>query len=164
MAHVETKAKKAPTGESVGIPRRRRRVGLRMDRTPRVDVAFLLLIFVMVTTVFRRPLAMEVNMPNPEDKVQVPMGNVMTLYIRADGSMSYDIGQMGLHDVAWEELRETLLAELDLNPELIILVKSHPDARFEKMVNMLNTFDEANMQRFSVVLMTVEDRERIGEL
>ena len=120
MAHVETKVKKAPTGESVGLTRRRHRVGIRMDMTPMVDVAFLLLIFFMVTTVFRRPLAMEVNMPDKDSKIQVPMGNVMTLYIRADGNMSYDIGQMGLHDVEWDELRETLLAELDLNPVVVL--------------------------------------------
>ena len=46
--------------------------------TPMVDVAFLLLIFFMVTTVFRRPQAMEVNLPEPGAKVQVPETNVMT--------------------------------------------------------------------------------------
>ena len=38
---------------------KKKRVGVRIDMTPMVDVAFLLLIFFMVTTVFRRPLAME---------------------------------------------------------------------------------------------------------
>ena len=52
--------------------------------TPMVDVAFLLLIFFMVTTVFRRPLAMEVNMPEPGAKVEVPESNVMTIYVDQD--------------------------------------------------------------------------------
>jgi biopolymer transport protein ExbD len=140
-----------------------RRVGIRMDMTPMVDVAFLLLIFFMVTTVFRRPLAMEVNMPDPGAKVQVPMGNVMTVYIRADGSMVYDIGQMGYHAIEWEDLQDTLKGELDLNSELVILVKMHRDARFEHMVDMLDTLSEADMQRFSVVEMTEEDELRILE-
>ena len=50
---------------------KKKRVGIRIDMTPMVDVAFLLLIFFMVTTVFRRPLAMEVNMPEPDAKVEV---------------------------------------------------------------------------------------------
>ena len=76
--------------------------------TPMVDVAFLLLIFFMVTTVFRRPQAMEINMPEPGAKVEVPESNVMTIYVREDGSMFYDVGRQGLRPVTWDELRETL--------------------------------------------------------
>jgi biopolymer transport protein ExbD len=146
-----------------GGRRKRRRVGIRMDMTPMVDVAFLLLIFFMVTTVFRRPLAMEVNMPDLDAKVQVPMGNVMTVYVQANGDLVYDIGQMGLNPIGWDELEATFLAELDLNPELIVLVKTSREATFEKMVDMLDALAEANMQRFSVVDMTPEDELRIGE-
>ena len=71
--------------------RKRKRVGVAVDMTPMVDVAFLLLIFFMVTTVFRRPLAMEVNMPEKDAKVEVKESNVMTLYIREDGKMVYDV-------------------------------------------------------------------------
>jgi len=66
---VEPKAGKAKT--ALGL-RKRKRVGIRVDMTPMVDVAFLLLIFFMVTTVFRRPLAMEINMPEPGAKVILP--------------------------------------------------------------------------------------------
>ena len=62
----------------------KRRVGIRIDMTPLVDVAFLLLIFFMVTTVFRRPLAMEVNMPEPDARVEVPESNVLTVYVDKD--------------------------------------------------------------------------------
>ena len=46
-----------------GVSRKKRRVGIRIDMTPMVDVAFLLLIFFMVTTVFRTPKALEINLP-----------------------------------------------------------------------------------------------------
>jgi biopolymer transport protein ExbD len=159
MADVQTAEPKKKKGG--GIPRRHR-VAIRIDMTPMVDVAFLLLIFFMVTTVFRKPLAMEVNMPDLDAKVQVPMGNVMTMYVLEDGSLEYEIGQMGLNSVPWNELTETFLAELDLNPELIVLVKTSRESRFENMVDMLDALDRAHMQRFSVVDMTPEDEERIG--
>ena len=44
------------------------RIPIRIDMTPMVDIAFLLLIFFMVTTVFRTPQAMEINLP-PKDAV-----------------------------------------------------------------------------------------------
>jgi biopolymer transport protein ExbD len=141
--------------------RKKKRVGIRIDMTPMVDVAFLLLIFFMVTTVFRRPLAMEVNMPEPGAKVQVPMSNVMTLYINEDGSIIYDVGQRGLTPAMWDELREILLLELDYNPELIVLVKLDRNARYEKMVDILDTLDEAQMPRFSVIPMTDDDKKTI---
>lgn len=142
--------------------RRRKRVGVRVDMTPMVDVAFLLLIFFMVTTVFRRPLAMEVNIPEPGAKVEVPLSNVMTVYVKADGSMVYDVGQRGLTSAMWDELREILVLELDYNPDLIVLVKVDREARYERMVDILDTLDEAQMPRFSVVPMTDDDKAKIG--
>lgn len=138
--------------------RKRKRVGVAVDMTPMVDVAFLLLIFFMVTTVFRRPLAMEVNMPEPGAKVEVKESNVMTLYVREDGTMLYDVGRQGLNPVRWDELREVLVLEGDYNPELIILAKVDRKAKYEYMVDLLDTFDDAQMQRFSVIPMTDEDK------
>jgi biopolymer transport protein ExbD len=165
MGGVQQAESGAPKERTALGLRKRKRVGVNIDMTPMVDVAFLLLIFFMVTTVFRRPLAMEVNMPEPGAKVQVPMSNVMTLYIKEDGAIVYDVGQRGLTTAMWDELREILLLELDYNPELIILVKLDRKARYEKMVDILDTLDEAQMPRFSVIPMTDEDKKTIeGEL
>ena len=156
MAGVEA-AVKTTKKSALGL-RKRNRVGIRVDMTPMVDVAFLLLIFFMVTTVFRRPLAMEVNMPKLGDKVEVPESNVMTIYVREDGEMFYDVGKRGIQSLSWDELRETLVLENDYNPELIILIKVDRKARYVKMVDMLDTLDEAKMQRYSIIPMTEVDK------
>ena len=139
-----------------------KRVGIKIDMTPMVDVAFLLLIFFMVTTVFRRPLAMEVNVPEPGAKVEVPASNVMTIYVVEDGSILYDVAQGGLTSAGWGELRDILVLELDYNPELIVLVKVDRNARYEKMVDIMDALDEARVQRFSVIPMTDTDKTIIG--
>jgi len=156
MAGVEA-AVKTTKKSALGL-RKRNRVGIRVDMTPMVDVAFLLLIFFMVTTVFRRPLAMEVNMPKPDQTVPVPESNVMTIYVRADGEMFYDVGKRGILSLSWDELRETLVLESDYNPELIVLIKVDREARYVKMVDMLDTLDEAQMQRYSIIPMTEVDK------
>jgi len=156
MADVEA-AVKTSKKTALGL-RKRNRVGIRVDMTPMVDVAFLLLIFFMVTTVFRRPLAMEVNMPKKDAFVPVPESNVMTVYVLEDGSMLYDVGKRGIESLSWDELRETLVLESDYNPELIILIKVDRKARYEKMVDMLDTLDEAQMQRYSIIPMTEVDK------
>jgi len=45
-----------------------RRLGVRIDMTPLVDVAFLLLTFFMYTTTMSRPQTMEINLP-PDKEV-----------------------------------------------------------------------------------------------
>jgi len=156
VAEVQTAESKG--GKSALGLRKRKRVGVRVDMTPMVDVAFLLLIFFMVTTVFRRPLAMEMNLPEKDATVKIKESNVMTIYINKDGSMVYDVGRRGIQPLSWDDLRETLVLESDYNPELVILVKVDRDAEYVNMVNMLDTLDEAKMQRFSIIPMTDADK------
>lgn len=163
MAEVQQAEKRGKQQKSALGLRKKKRVGIRIDMTPMVDVAFLLLIFFMVTTVFRRPLAMEVNVPEPGARVEVPASNVMTVYVLADGSLTYDVGQRGLTSATWDELRDILVLELDYNPDLIVLVKVDRGARYEKMVDALDSLDEARVQRFSIVPMTDADKALIGE-
>jgi len=143
--------------------RPKRRAGSRVDLTPLVDVAFLLLIFFMVTTVFRRPLAMEVNMPEPGATVEVPASNVMTVLVDRDEDMFYRQGDGALRPVRWEELDDLFVAGQEANPDLIILVKIHREARYESMVEMMDTLEEAHMNRFSLVPMRAEDARLMEE-
>jgi biopolymer transport protein ExbD len=157
MADVQTAESKGGKKTALGL-RKRNRVGIRVDMTPMVDVAFLLLIFFMVTTVFRRPLAMEMNLPKPGDTVKIKESNVMTVFINQDGTMAYDVGKRGVQPLGWDELRETCVLESDYNPDLVILVKVDRKAKYVNMVNMLDTLDEAKMQRFSIIPMTDADK------
>jgi biopolymer transport protein ExbD len=164
MAEVAVAERSKPAGASLlGPPRRKKRVGIRIDMTPMVDVAFLLLIFFMVTTVFRRPLAMEVNMPEPGARVEVPESNVMTMYVNEDGTMFFKVGKGDLAPIGWEELPAALTANAEANPNLIVLVKINRAARYESMVDMMDALEDAHMQRFSLVPMTDKDVEALGK-
>ena len=54
----------------------KKRVGVRMDMTPMVDVAFLLLTFFMLTTTFNTPQVMEISLP-PDSKVSVEVAPLL---------------------------------------------------------------------------------------
>lgn len=149
--------------KGVGLRRKKRRVGVRLDMTPMVDVAFLLLIFFMVTTVFRRPLAMEVNMPEKDVKVEVAESNVMTMYIREDDKIFYKMAKGPLTDVKWSEMAQLWKAQTLLNPELIILVKVDRKARYERMVDMMDELEGADMSRFSLIPMEEVDRVLVSD-
>src|SRR5512141_162129 len=120
MAGVDLGEKK-PTGG--GPSWKRPRVRIRIDMTPMVDIAFLLLIFFMVTTVFRLPQAMELNLPPHEAKVEVAESNVLMLYVHGDGQMVYRLGADGpLEPMRFAGLRTTLKDMLSQNDKLITIV------------------------------------------
>jgi biopolymer transport protein ExbD len=150
MAGTDT-AQQAPNGKKQKGKRPRVRLGIRIDMTPMVDVAFLLLIFFMVTTVFRQPLAMEINMPEPGAEVLVPESNVLTVYVDASDSLSYRAGTGEVQPVEWSGLYPLFRSSVEANPDLIVLVKIDRRARYNAMVHMMDTLEEADMERFSLV-------------
>jgi biopolymer transport protein ExbD len=129
---------------------------VRQDMTPMVDIAFLLLIFFMVTTVFRTPQAMEVNLP-PDQAIEVPESNVMSVFIDRNSLLSYRMGTGPLVPIQRKELRRHFQDQAKLNPDLIILVKVDRKAKYEDMVNMMDELEFANMERFSLVELTAEE-------
>lgn len=57
------------------------RAGVRVDMTPLVDVAFLLLTFFMLTTQFKPDEYVEVVLPSSHSQFKLPESNVMTICI-----------------------------------------------------------------------------------
>jgi biopolymer transport protein ExbD len=158
VAEVETKQREAKGG--TGLRRPKRRTGVRQDMTPMVDIAFLLLIFFMVTTVFRTPQAMEVNLP-PDQAIEVPESNVMSVFIDRNSLLSYRMGTGPLVPIQRKELRRHFQDQVKLNPDLIILVKVDRKAKYEDMVNMMDELEFANMERFSLVELTPQEAEEL---
>src|SRR5688572_29429577 len=66
---------------------RQKKLSTRMDMTPMVDLAFLLLTFFMLTTTFNKPKALEVNMPvkGPES----PVNHAVTILLGENDKICY---------------------------------------------------------------------------
>src|SRR5688572_18565705 len=68
----------------------------RIDMTPMVDLAFLLLTFFVMTTTLNKPQAMQINMPDkpkPEDEQpEVNEKNVLTLIMGDNDKIYWYIG------------------------------------------------------------------------
>jgi biopolymer transport protein ExbD len=152
------------TPQPSGGKGKKRRVGIRIDMTPLVDVAFLLLIFFMVTTVFRTPQALEINLP-PKDNPPVPIAksNILTLYALPGERLKWQVGETPSQEIRWDGLESVLKTEQQKNPNrIVIVIKIHPEARFHAMVDIIDMLDSLKLTRFALAPMTDEDKKEVG--
>lgn len=139
----------------------KRRIGIKLDMTPLVDIAFLLLIFYMVTTVFSMPQAMEINLPPAEqmDEVEVKESNLLTVRVDKDGRYWWNLrtpspenlpmmlpsapvaSDTVVYRLDTDTLRGLLVHQNRENPRLNTLVLIHPDATYSDMVDILDEID-----------------------
>lgn len=157
MAAVESGQ---PRAHGKGKKKKKRRLGVRVDMTPMVDVAFLLLTFFMLTTVFSKPQTMEITLP-PDEKttVEVAESNLLTLRLKADGSIYYNIGNEKPVALLFPQVRPLLLERSAANPRLITLVKVDRDGTYKMLVDIMDELNLANITRFSIAPMLDVDKE-----
>ncbi|MBL0060000.1 MAG: biopolymer transporter ExbD [bacterium] len=143
-------AKKSGGGQAWKRPR----VSIRIDMTPMVDIAFLLLIFFMVTTVFRLPTAMEMVLPpndGPVSKSEVFKEKMLTFYVLNNDSLAIQIGDTLPRPLLWADLRDSLKSRYDRYADSVVVVaRVHPKARFMSLVDMVDEFNLVGTTRFSI--------------
>ncbi len=158
MAAVETGAPRSH-GKVAKKHKRKRRLNIRIDMTPMVDVAFLLLTFFMLTTVFSKPQTMEINLPPDETKIEVAESNLLTLRIDASGTIFWNTGTEIPKKVAFADLRRMMSDRSRANPKLITLIKVDREGTYNMMVNVMDELNLADITRFSLAPMLPADKE-----
>ncbi|MFH1699196.1 MAG: biopolymer transporter ExbD [Candidatus Zixiibacteriota bacterium] len=140
-APVGDRPQKAKGG---GLRRPKRRLAIRIDMTPMVDIAFLLLIFYMVTTVFSMPQAMEINLPPIEDtkeEIKIKDSNLLTIRIDGKNNFYWAIGRDLPTPMRSDSLRTLLVDKNKENAKLNTLIIIQEDARYSAFVDILDEID-----------------------
>lgn len=129
--------------------------------TPMVDIAFLLLIFYMVSTVFAMPQAMEINLPpaDQEEEVEIKESNLLTVRVDGEGRFWWNMKAATPENLPLplpthpetpdsitymfnaDTLRGLLLERNRENSSLSTLVLIHRNATYKDMVNILDEID-----------------------
>jgi len=142
-----------------GKKKKARRLGIRIDMTPLVDVALLLLTFFMYTTSMSRPQTMEINLPPDKDvKVEIAESNLLTLRIDDKGEIFWNAGIESPKRVDPAELHKFLKEKSQGNPKLTTLVKVAREGRYEMLVNIIDDLNQADIQRFSIAPLLDADK------
>ena len=102
-------------GHGKGGKKRAKKQSTRIDMTPMVDLAFLLLTFFVLTSTFSKPKSMELTFPVPPDNPidQKPIKNGITFILTKDDKIFYYEGEF--KDKDGVNGPKTALTELDFS-------------------------------------------------
>lgn len=155
-----------------GGKKRAKKMSTKIDMTPMVDLAFLLLTFFMLTTTFNKPNVMQLTMPVKEkDKTQqseikasnaftILMGEANKVYFY-DGLLSEEVKpELKLSSYSADGIRKELLSRRR-NPDLVVLIKPDDKSNYQNMVDILDEMNITDQKKYALVDISKADLELI---
>ena len=121
------------------------------------DIAFLLLVFFLVTTVFPRDQGLAVVLPQPSEVVDVSPKNLLRFVIDPSGRIELRRGgdDRGAR-IDLESVASIWRTEVASNPALIAVVQTDAEADYGAMVGVLDGLKQAQAQRISLQTLDAE--------
>jgi len=152
---------------------KKRRLSVRIDMTPMVDVAFLLLTFFMLTTQFSPPEEVKIEVPSSHSAFKLPESNIMMLYIDKTGNIFMGVDQPALMErlfgpqarlnkeiqVKLENLGDLLIQARISNPRLRTVVKGDEDADYGVVEDVMNILQKTMITNFAMVTNAIQDKK-----
>lgn len=167
MAELDTSG-----GGKKGKKVRSKKSSTRVDLTAMVDLAFLLITFFMLTTTLSKPQAMDIAMPDKDDKKQeqldVAASRTMTVLLGKDNKLEWYMGEPGksaptIDNYGKNGIRKALIENANIvrqkngtDPKrgLVVLVKPSDASNYKNLVDIMDELNIANIQIMAIVDIT----------
>lgn len=150
--------------------KKKKRVGISIDMTPMVDIAFLLLIFYMTTTTFKPPEKKGVTIPSSHSEITIP-DNVISITVTKDDSVFVEYVTREKQLVEGKEIEmptrvyeETTLGTLAMTINRIratvlggaaarwsIVIKADKNASYGAMADIMQDLQSLKISQFDLV-------------
>ena len=118
------------------------------------DIAFLLLIFFLVTTVFPKDKGLSIVLPEEGVTQNVSQKNILHLIIQPNCSVTVKRGEAtNEQTLRAPDVEGVWRQEESANPNLIAAVKTDPDAPYKCMVDVLDALHLANADKISLQML-----------
>lgn len=109
------------------------------------DIAFLLIIFFMVTTIFRADEGFHVVIPQAEATKKLPKKNIAHLWVSKQGLISIDD-----HIVALDQVRFIMVEKVFENPNVITSILADQDVPYGVMNDLFEQLQRAESYKVSL--------------
>jgi len=152
--------------------KKKRRLSIRIDMTPMVDIAFLLLIFYMSTTQFKPPEKKSVNLPSSHSQISLPDKDVINVTVTKDDSIFVDYivkktvnidgNNVSMPTRVYDEATTGTVGSLInaarvRNIHAFLVIKADKESSFGTMEGIMKTLQEQNLSRFQIVTSVEQD-------
>jgi biopolymer transport protein ExbD len=164
MAEISQSSGQSKAFEKV----RTKKQSTKIDMTPMVDLAFLLLTFFILTSTFQNLRLMSVDMPDKtmNDPTPISVNNVLNLVIAENNKIYWWNGltpPVKVTDFSKDGVRKVLLESGKANPKLIVLIKPKDESKYENIVDILDEMQITKMEKYAIVDFTEDDKNVILE-
>jgi biopolymer transport protein ExbD len=163
MAEINTNC----GGNARGIKIRSRKMSTKIDMTPMVDLAFLLLTFFMLANTFLKPMVMDVAMPEKDDDGEtapVNVKDVLSITLWENDKVYYSLGGEKFQKTTFAPngLRKVLLESLAKNPrKLYVVIKPSDKSVYQNVVDAFDEMEIVKVPRYALVDVSDEDLKLI---
>ena len=123
-----------------------------LNMTPLIDCVFLLLIFFMVTTVFKQPYSLQVVLPEAQQGVIVEEKKLVAS-ITQDGRM-----EINRHLVTLDDLEQVLLREKEGTRSLTLVVRTDQETPHKYLLDLFEIAKRVGIEK--IPLATEDLREQ----
>lgn len=144
----------------------KRRVSIRIDMTPMVDIAFLLLIFYMATTTFKPPEARAVELPDSHSQIELPKKDIINVTVTKFDSIYVDYvenvemeieGQLVTTNARRVRTADRISVSSEINRarakiiKALVVIKADEDASFGVIQDVMRSMQENSLERFLII-------------
>ncbi len=144
----------------------KRRVSIRIDMTPMVDIAFLLLIFYMATTQFKPPEAKAVELPSSHSMIELPNKDIINITVTKYDSIYVDYIEKAIINIDGKDISTNvrivrtcdiytvpteILRARGKNIRALIVIKADGQASFGVMKDVMEAMQKNHLERFLII-------------
>ena len=135
------------------LDKKKSKVSDKVPSSSMADIAFLLLIFFLVTTTFPKDKGLAIVLPEEGGEVEISQRNILHIIIQPNGLVEVKRGESPqVQTVSPNAIEGLWRQDVSENPNLIAAVKTHPDAPYKFMVDVLDALHTAGAERISLQL------------
>ena len=124
---------------------KRRFKGGEIPTSSMADIAFLLLIFFLVTTTIDMDKGLGMVLPAEGEEMEINKKNILNCLINSTGDVL-----LGGEAVDIKNLAKAVRQKIAQNDKLVISVKAHNASRYEDYVRVIDQLKQANATRISI--------------
>jgi biopolymer transport protein ExbD len=136
-----------------------RRIGIKIDMTPMVDVAFLLLIFFMSTSQFDPPQKVPITIPDSHSNLKVPESDVITIGVGKDNQILYQIGKQPQQYTDIANLEQIVTTQRRHNTQTRVAIKADKLSDYGTMEDIMAVMQKTNTISFVLVTELIASKK-----